>query len=410
LAGKVLHILTQHPGITGSGITLDALVRHADDAGWEQRAIVGSSTPGEIPAVGSLSDYQIRPLYFGDNVLDFQVPGMSDVMPYRSSRFSALSQSQLERYKSAWSSHITQLLSEWRPDLIHMHHVWIVASMIKDLAPDIPVVNHCHSTGIRQMSLCPHLAFDVCEGCRRNDRFVTLHREHETDLRRILKLEADRVSFVGAGYRDDLFNYPEDDVDRTGKLLYVGKLSHAKGLPSLLDAVERLAAIMPGLQLHVVGDGTGAQADELRARMNAMEDLVVQHGQLAQADLAIRMRECAVCVLPSFYEGLPLILIEALACGCRLVSTRLPGVVDQLVPRCGDLLETVPVPRLLDIDTPAPDDLPAFVDNLVEAVARALSKLPIAPDDPQLEAARTPFSWRQVFSRVEAVWESLLVD
>lgn len=404
MPGRVLHILSQKPGLTGSGITLDALVRHADQSGWDQRVIVGGSFGDAVPTIGGLSGNKIRSLIFNGDNLDFQIPGMSDVMPYHSSRFSELDQDKLDLYTGAWRTHISELVSSWQPDLIHVHHIWIVASMLKDIAPDIPVVNHCHSTGIRQMSICPHLAFDVREGCRRNDRFLTLHRDHTVQLERILDVGMERIIMVGAGYRDDLFNSPDESPNRTGQLLYVGKLSEAKGLSSLLDAVDRLAPIMPGLQLHVVGEGTGPQSNALRRRMDAKPDLIVQHGQLAQADLAGLMRGCAACVLPSFYEGLPLILIEALACGCRLISTRLPGVMEQLEPRCGPLLETIPVPRMLDIDTPAPGDLPAFVDSLVEAIARSLSRPPVAADDPILEQVRKAFSWQEVFSRVERVW------
>ena len=41
MSGKVLHILSQRPGRTGSGVTLDALVRQAAAAGWSQQALVG---------------------------------------------------------------------------------------------------------------------------------------------------------------------------------------------------------------------------------------------------------------------------------------------------------------------------------------------------------------------------------
>ena len=41
-------------------------------------------------------------------------------------------------------------------------------------------------------------------------------------------------------------------------------------------------------------------------------------------------------VLPSFYEGVPLVLAEAAACGCRLVATALPGVREALAPRFRD--------------------------------------------------------------------------
>ncbi|MCA8945876.1 MAG: glycosyltransferase family 4 protein, partial [Planctomycetes bacterium] len=79
--GRVLHLLSQRPLLTGSGITLDALVRHAAAVGWEQRVVVGVPQ-GESSSVGDLPTEHIHPLHFGGEALDFHVPGMSDVMPY----------------------------------------------------------------------------------------------------------------------------------------------------------------------------------------------------------------------------------------------------------------------------------------------------------------------------------------
>ncbi|MCK7512374.1 MAG: glycosyltransferase [Desulfobacterales bacterium] len=61
-----------------------------------------------------------------------------------------------------------------------------------------------------------------------------------------------------------------------------------------------------------------------------------------------------VFVLPSFFEGLPLVVVESLACGCRVVMTDLPGV-DAWMPAglCAEgLVERVPLPRLVGADTP----------------------------------------------------------
>ena len=76
------------------------------------------------------------------------------------------------------------------------------------------------------------------------------------------------------------------------------------------------------------------------------------------------MRRSSICVLPSFYEGLPLVLVEAMACGCRLVATDLPGIVEELAPRLGDALELVTLPTMAGVDTPVEAELPAFVDRL----------------------------------------------
>ncbi len=119
------------------------------------------------------------------------------------------------------------------------------------------------------------------------------------------------------------------------------------------------------------------------------------------------MRRSAVCVLPSFYEGLPLVLVEALACGCRLVATELPGITERLAPHLGEALELIPLPRLIGVDTPHADDLPTFVDHLATALARAVDRPPLGDPRVSLPGALEPFTWRAVFQHTEQVWRGL---
>ncbi len=405
---KILHVLAQRPGLTGSGVTLEALIRGAAVDGWDQAAVVGVPATEQDTFVGGLRRERIYPLRFGGKDLPFPVPGMSDVMPYRSTRFSDLDAEQMAQYRNAWHMHLSDVMGAFKPDLVHSHHVWILSSLIKDIRPDIPVVTHCHATGFRQMNLCQHLAYDVREGCRRNDMFLALHGGHADELERILGVPEQRVRQVGAGFRDDVFHARGADADRGQRILYTGKYSAAKGLPWLLDAVETLSNRHPALQLHVAGTGAGPEADKLSRRMEAMGDLVVRHGQVSQLELAELMRSCAVCVLPSFFEGVPLVLVEALACGCRLVATRLPGIVERLVPTLGDYLSLVPLPRLESVDVPYAPDLPAFTEALAAAVDEALQQSAAGIDEVGVGRALAPFTWTRVFDLIEQVWLDLL--
>jgi glycosyltransferase involved in cell wall biosynthesis len=133
-------------------------------------------------------------------------------------------------------------------------------------------------------------------------------------------------------------------------------------------------------------------------------DNVVFHGQVSQSQLADLMRRSAVFVLPSFYEGLPLVLVEAAACGCRLVATALPGVVDPLKRELGDSLELVPLPRLENTDQPVADDLPQFVDDLARAIAISLER-PGLDDTHQIVAGMT---WSSVYARIETIWRRVI--
>lgn len=405
---RVLHLLSQRPSWTGSGTALEAMVRAAERAGWEQRVVVGIPVDDADVAVGGLPSEQIFPLIFGGDALPFSLPGMSDVMPYSSSRFSELSTEQLAEYRDAWRMHLRFVLERFQPDVIHSHHLWLLSSLVKDvlaeLELDIPVVSHCHGTGLRQQLLCPHLADEVRTGCRRNDHFIALHQGNSDDIQTQMSVSADRIDVIGSGFRDEIF-HTAGRVDDCGMTIaYAGKLSDAKGLPWLLDAVERLAKRVPNLVLHVAGSGAGAEADAIRQRMEELAGTVQFHSQLNQEQLAERLRAVAVFVLPSFYEGVPLVLVEAAACGCQIVATELPGVVEQLAPVLGDQLELVTLPRLQNTDRPVADDLPAFVDRLESALLCALEK-PCCLD---VEQRLSDMTWNGVFQRIEAIWNELI--
>jgi glycosyltransferase involved in cell wall biosynthesis len=416
MSGRILHLLSQRPLLTGSGITLDALVTNATAAGWKQRVLVG--VPGDrIPAgVGGLAGDAVACVTFkavdgqaagaaavpDATDLDFALPGMSDVMPYASSRFSELAPAQLAAYRDAWREAIRKQLEDFSPDLVHAHHAWIVASLVKDVAPSLPVVMHAHGTCLRQMSLCPGLADSLRSSLARNERLLVLQQQQSGEYQRALGFAPGRVGVVGAGYNDGLFNLQGREPDPGPVLLYAGKLAAAKGLPQLLDAVELLATRVPGLLLQVAGGGQGREADALRQRMKEMSPLVSFHGRLDQAELAALMRRAAVFVLPSFYEGLPLVLAEALACGCRLVATDLPGLREAMAARLGEALALLPAPAMKAVDTPREDALPAFVGALTDTLEAGLAAGALKTET--LADSLASFSWKAVFERVQSVW------
>jgi glycosyltransferase involved in cell wall biosynthesis len=111
-------------------------------------------------------------------------------------------------------------------------------------------------------------------------------------------------------------------------ILYVGRLDKQKGLVEFLRAAPR---VLPGLREHdllLVGDGPQRKELERLAKSLGISDRV--HFAGWRADVPAILAAADMLVLPSRYEGMPNVVLEALAAGKPVVATRAEGVVELL--------------------------------------------------------------------------------
>lgn len=122
------------------------------------------------------------------------------------------------------------------------------------------------------------------------------------------------------------------------------------------------------------------------------------------------MRCAHIFVLPSFFEGLPLVLLEALACGCRIVTTDLPGVKDLFSGQSRQMVRMVHLPPLQTIDSPRPEDEPLLDKLLQEALAASISEVQEneEPDFTAITNLTAPYTWANIFERIAAVYDQAL--
>ena len=110
------------------------------------------------------------------------------------------------------------------------------------------------------------------------------------------------------------------------RLLFIGRLAPVKGLPVLLEALARIAGDHPGLTLDLIGDGPARGMLKAQAAALGLSDRVRFLGYRSQGAVAEALAECDMLVLPSFAEGLPVVLMEALAARLPVIATRIAGV------------------------------------------------------------------------------------
>lgn len=120
-------------------------------------------------------------------------------------------------------------------------------------------------------------------------------------------------------------------------LTFLGKLSEPKGIFRLLEALATLPRSSPKYRLFVGGEGDVEAISALIERYR-LTDRVILGGWVAGADKAQLLADTEIFVLPSRSEGFPVSLVEAMAFGAAIVSTRIPGVVDAIRPEQEGLL------------------------------------------------------------------------
>jgi glycosyltransferase involved in cell wall biosynthesis len=410
---NILHLLSQQPGQTGSGVALLALVRLAADAGFRQRAVIGLPATDPAPAIPPLDPRDVVAVRFERPPVPFPIAGMSDVMPYASTRFSDFTPQMLAGYLEAFSAALATAVAGFEPDIIQSNHLWLLTALARVLFPRTPLCVYSHGTELRQLETAAGLARFVLPACSDVDRVFALHDDNRERIMQAYRIPAERVRVVGAGFRDDLF-HPDPACTAAESraeivIAYAGKISPPKGVPWLIDAFLRLKAPeSKRLTLLLAGSSGDAAAEGIRSRA-AGSDRIVFLGALPQEELATVLQKADVFVLPSFFEGLPLVVIESLACGCRVVMTDLPGV-DAWMPAglCAEgHVERVPLPRLAGPDTPVSDDLPRFVAELAAALERQVLRSLECGRMPQAACRLAPLTWSGVFKRIEAAWSEL---
>lgn len=403
---RILHILSQRPEATGSGIYLQAALRETEKRGHVSRLIAGipSGPPPELAGVRPDNTAWVR---FDGVELPFAVVGMSDAMPYPSTRFRDLDPDDINLYESVFRERVRESVDRFHPDLIHTHHLWLVTSVVRRAIPHVPVVTTCHGSDLHQFQHCPHLRDQVLEGCLALDAVLALSQAQKREIESLYGIDGNRIHVVGAGYNNDLFYPGRERGADTIDILYAGKLSRAKGVPWLFAALERI----PNLpwRLHMVGGGGGPERVDIDRQARLLGDRVHFHGSMDQAELAAWMRRSHLFVLPSLFEGLPLVLIEAIACDCRLVATALPGVTELFADHDAGAISIVELPRLQDVDIPHVEDEEAFEEHLAAALAEQIEATIAgqATDRSVIEELIGHYTWSSVFDRIDFVYRQI---
>ena len=392
---RILTITAQKPHSTGSGYYLTEMVRGFTALGYEQAVLAGVYKEDTVDFPDGTAFY---PVHFKSEELPFPIAGMSDEMPYESTVYGQMTEEMIEKFKSSFASAIRKAAEEFQPDLVICHHLYLVTSIAREVLPECRVCGFCHNTDLRQMKKIPLEREYIRTQIPKLDAVYALHEEQKQEIMEIYPVEEDKITVVGSGYNASEFHRisqteaAEENVLHPYRIIYVGKIAEKKGVESLVRSLRYLHMDTDELEVNLVG-GAGNHEEYQRIKKLAEESRypVRLLGRLSQDDLVMEYNRSDLFVLASYSEGLPLTIIEAMACGCKVIVTDLPGIR----PWVSANVEHAPIfylepPEMVNTDEPIPDSLEIFEKRLAELIE---------------ESRETPYPGLPDLSRIS--WENI---
>jgi teichuronic acid biosynthesis glycosyltransferase TuaC len=176
--------------------------------------------------------------------------------------------------------------------------------------------------------------------------FVVTKSEHLAQRAIQMGISPSKVRTVRNGCDPSVFHLADRSearaqlaIDNKAELvLFVGRLDAKKGIVELLDAFASLASRRSHLRLAYIGDGPGSEHLRSKAKHLGLEDRIILIGACSSQKVAQWLAAANVLALPSYNEGYPNVVIEALSCGRPVIATNVGGILELVNEESGILI------------------------------------------------------------------------
>jgi colanic acid/amylovoran biosynthesis glycosyltransferase len=173
----------------------------------------------------------------------------------------------------------------------------------------------------------------------------------------------DKIKIIHCGLKLDEFasNFHFDASNQN--FVCVGRLCPQKGQLLIPQALAELKDEFPDLKVHFIGGGESREALEAAIKKFGVARQVEMHGWKSNAEVRQMVAESRAFLLPSFAEGLPVVIMEAFALGRPVISTYIAGIPELVDNSCGWI---IPAGSVEDIVTAMRGALSASPERLTD--------------------------------------------
>lgn len=229
-----------------------------------------------------------------------------------------------------------------RPDVVHIHSSFGPSFYRKmpfiylSRLAKIPVVNHIHGAEFDSFyeKASASKKKRVRRVYRKCTRFIVLSKEWKEKIAQIVP--ADKIDVI-----ENYCSLPEKlyyEERRQNQILFLGALEERKGCYDIPVIFESVKQKCPDARLVMAGDGQMKQVKEAFAKKDLLSDVAFP-GWVRDREKANLLQQSKVFLFPSYNEGMPMAVLEAMSYGLGIVTTTVGGIPQLIAHRQSGFLE-----------------------------------------------------------------------
>ncbi|MCL5439034.1 MAG: glycosyltransferase family 4 protein [Patescibacteria group bacterium] len=223
-------------------------------------------------------------------------------------------------------------------DLIHLH-----SPLIPVVNSDLPIITTVHSTwhseaiSFNKITDWYSLAVKLFKKSfikyedklfSKSNMFITITGAMANELIRYYKINPLKISVIKNSI--DIKKYKlikkESSNNKQFKILSIGRLVYRKGVLDLVDAAKIICHRYPNVVFTIIGEGPLEKSLREKIKEYRLQNNVLLVGAVPNNQIKKYIKASSVFVIPSYYEGLPLVLLEAIASGKPVIGTNIDGI------------------------------------------------------------------------------------
>lgn len=195
---------------------------------------------------------------------------------------------------------------------------------------------------------------------------------------------------IGNAYNATLDSHTSKNQRKQGQILFVGHVVDEKGIRELLEATRDI----PDISLRIIGPQNEKKMRKYTSLILSQprQSEVLFLGSQPQKVIYNEMREASLFILPTYSEGFPFVIVEAMACGCPIISTPV-GAIEEMLSHNGELCGFLIPPR-------SATELRKQIINCLKDPIACARKSKLAQQKAYLE-----YSEQAIMSKLYSLWE-----